>query len=636
MQAKANKLNRLFERAMQCHQAGDLPGARRGYLDILKAVPDQFEALHYLGLLEAQTGRYAEAITRIRHALKVNPQSAEANSNLGCVFLETGRHEEALMCFDRALALQSRNVEALFNRGNALRGLQRHDDALDAFDALLDIQPRYLPALINKATLLQELGRDEEATASLEGALQIKPDEPGIYLNLGLIERKLKHFEKALSCYDQALSLAPEFADAYYNRGNVFMDMRRYEDALASYERALALNSSHAEAFNTRGDALLALERYEDALANFEKAIDIRPNFPDAFSNRGNAFLALRRYEEALASYGRAVELEPNYAKAHYNKSLCELMLGDFEKGWDHYEWRFEERKALRRSFPQPLWDGRFVDGVLFAWAEQGLGDQILYASMLDDLRQRATRLLVEVEPRLVELFRRSFPGIDFVAQSEPPNAGHIEAQVPAGSIGRYFRRRWEDFPARDTGYLIADAGHVKSLRERLTADRRYVVGLSWISKAAHYGEQKSARLGDFEPILTVPGSRFVDLQYGDTLEERMAVKESTGVEISRLEDVDNLRDIDGLAALVTACDAVVTVSNTTAHIAGALGKKVFLLLPYSQGSLWYWHVDREDSAWYPSVRLFRQPSIGDWGSAVQRVAKELERLVASASRPPD
>lgn len=621
---------------MQCHQAGDLPGARRGYLDILKAVPDHFEALHYLGLLEAQTGRYTEAITRIRSALRANPQSAEANSNLGCVFLETGRCEEALACFDRALALQSRNVEALFNRGNALRGLQRHDEALDTFDALLDIQPRYLPALINKATLLQELGRDEEATATLERALAIKPNEPGIYLNLGLIQRKLKHYEKALSYYDRALTLAPEFADAYYNRGNVFMDMRRHEDALASYERALGLNPSYAEAFNARGDALLALERYEDALANFEKAISIAPNYPDAFSNRGNALLALRRYEEALGSYGHAIELDQNYAKAHYNKSLCELMLGDFENGWDHYEWRFEERKALRRSFPQPLWDGRFVDGVLLAWAEQGLGDQILYASMLDDLRQCAARLLVEVEPRLLELFRRSFPRIDFVAQGEPPNAAHIDAQVPAGSIGRYFRKRWEDFPARDTGYLIADAGRVKSLRERLTADQRYVVGLSWISKAMRYGEQKSARLSEFEPILTVPGSRFVDLQYGDTLEERMAVRKSTGVEILRLEDVDNLRDIDGLAALITACDVVVTVSNTTAHIAGALGKKVFLLLPYSQGSLWYWHVDREDSPWYPSFRLFRQRSIGDWGSAAQPVARELERLVAAAGYPSD
>jgi ADP-heptose:LPS heptosyltransferase len=168
----------------------------------------------------------------------------------------------------------------------------------------------------------------------------------------------------------------------------------------------------------------------------------------------------------------------------------------------------------------------------------------------------------------------------------------------------------------------------VKSLRERFTADGRCIVGLSWASKAPYYSEQKSAHLRDFEPILKLPGIRFVDLQYGDTLAERTAAKESTGVEVCRVEDVDNHQDIDGLAALIAACDVVVTVSNTTVHLAGALGKTVFLLLPYSQGSLWYWHSDREDSPWYPSARLFRQPAIGDWGSVIRRVARELDRLV--------
>ena len=164
-------------------------------------------------------------------------------------------------------------------------------------------------------------------------------------------------------------------------------------------------------------------------------------------------------------------------------------------------------------------------------------------------------------------------------------------------------------------------------LRERLSADGRFVLGLSWISKTPNYGEQKSARLRDFEPILKLPGIRFVDLQYGDTLEERTALKEAMGVEVSRLDDVDNYQDIDGLAALITACDAVVTVSNTTVHIAGALGTKVLLLLPYSQGSIWYWHIDRDDSPWYPPIQLFRQPAFDDWGSVMRQAAVALETM---------
>ena len=594
MRANTKKLTRLFERAIESHRAGDLAGARRGYLEVLKAAPDQFDALHYLGLLEAQSGRHAEAIIRIRQALSVNPRSAQANSNLGCVFLETHRHEEALACFERALTLHSGSVEAHFNRGNALRGLQRRDAALESYDAALRIEPRYVPALVNKGTLLEELGREEEAISSLKSALALKSDQPGIYLNLGLIERKLNHYEQALAHYDQALALAPGYADALNNRGNVLVDLQRHKEALASFDRALAVN----------------------------------PDDVETLCNRAGALMDVRQFEDAVADYSRVIALRPDHADAHMNDGVCRLMLGDFTKGWEHYEWRWKTANPpSNRSFPQALWDGKFVDGVLFTWGEQGLGDQILHAGMIDDLRKHAKHLVVDTKPRLVNLFKRSFSGIEIVAEGEQPRDGRIDAQVPMGSIGQYLRKRWEDFPARDAGYLVADAERARDLRDRLTADGRFVIGVSWISTAAYHSEQKSARLRDFEPILKLPGTRFVDLQYGDTQEEREAVKESTGVEVSRLDEIDNRVDIDGLAALITACDVVVSVSNTTVHLAGALGRKVLLLLPYSRGSLWYWHAGREDSPWYSSVRIIRQLAAGDWAGVMRRAAQELEAL---------
>jgi len=630
VQANAKTLNRLFQHALQRHQAGDLPGARRGYLDVLKAAPDQFDALHNLGLVEAQSGGYSEAISRIKQALGVNPRSAEANSNLGCVFLETGRHEEALACFEQALSLAGGYVEALFNRGNALRGLRRHDAALDSYDAALRLQPRYLPALVNRGTLLEELGRDEEAIASLERAVAIKPDQPGIYLNLGLIQRKHKHYDSALAYYEQALALDPGYAAGFLNRANVLLDLRQYGEALASCDRALALNPDYAEALNSRGNALLGLDRYDEALESYDKALSVKLDYAEALSNRGYALFAAKRYQEALSSYERALAINPEYAGAHVGNGLGRLTLGDFVKGWEHYEWRWKTRFATSKTgpFSHLQWDGEFVNGVLFTRAEQGLGDQILYAGMLEALPQRAKRLAVEVDRRLVALFQRSFPAIEIVARDSELPEIPFDAQVLMGSIGQYLRRSWNDFPLRETGYLIPDAARARTLRERLTVGGRFVVGLSWASKARRYGEQKSARLRDFERILSLPDVQFVDLQYGDTLEERAAVRESMGVEVRRLEDVDNFHDIDGLAALITACDAVVTVSNTTAHLAGALGKKVLLLLPYSQGSLWYWHADRDDSPWYSTARLFRQTTVGDWPGTIERVAGELELMV--------
>ena len=506
------------------------------------------------------------------------------------------------------------------------------EQAESLYRKALELAPDRPSVINNLAAVLLQLKRYGEAKSWCEKLLAQDPGNVIALLNFGNCRLLLHSAEEALKSYDDALAIDPRHVEALNSRSKALMDLGRPAEALASCDQALAIQPDRAEVLSNRGGALEGLNRHAEALASYDRAVAVNPDYAEAYYNRGNVLRNLTRYQEALASYGRALTIKPDYVEAHWNESLCRLLIGDFAKGWEKHEWRWrnEQGRITRRDFPQPLWDGKYVDGVLLAWGEQGLGEQILHAGMLDELCRRARRLVVEVDPRLVNLFRRSFPAMEVVAQRGNYGAIGIDVHVPMGSIGRYFRNRWEDFPLREAGYLIPDGEFSIGLRKRLAGNGRLVVGLSWFSKMNRVGEDKSVPLREFGPILRLSGTGFVDLQYGDTRDERSAVAKLTSAQLIHVDEVDNELDIDGLAALISACDAVVTVSNTTAHIAGAVGKPVYLLLPHALPTHWYWHIDRDRSPWYPTVRLFRQPAAGDWDSVIRRVAEEL----AQASSP--
>lgn len=319
MQLDHLKLLKLLEHAVASHQAGKLPEAERFYRAVLETSPNQFDALHYLGLLQAQRGSHAEAQQLIRQALDANPQSAEANANLGNVLLEVNRAEDALAFFRKSLAIQPGNVQTLYGQGNALCALARHGEALASYDASLSIDPQFIPALNNRGNLLKELERYPEAFASFDRALAIEPGNPGILVNLGVVQRALKRSAAALASFEQALALKPDYAEALNNRGNALVDLRRYAEALASFSKALALKPDYAEALNNRGTALEELKRHAEALASFEQALLVKPDYVEALNNRGNALKNSQRHEEALASFERALTLKPDYAEAHSN-----------------------------------------------------------------------------------------------------------------------------------------------------------------------------------------------------------------------------------------------------------------------------------------------------------------------------
>lgn len=691
---------RLLEHAVACHQRGELVQAEQLYAQVLQSDPNQFDALHMLGVIRLGQGRHDEALKLIGAALKAHPESARAQANYGRALSEIGRYEEALGSFDRALALRPDYPEALHARANALSALGRHAEAFASFDRALALRPDYTDALLDFGNLLalakryaealvcfdkalavqgndaaiwhsrgnalSELGRHEQALASYDRALALSPNYAEAHYGRGHALQALKRYQDALASYDRALAVKRDFAEALNNRGSVLGELKQHQDALASYDRALALRPDYAEAFNNRGNLLHSMKRHEEALASYDRALALKPDFADALYNRGDALARLERHEAALASYDRALTLSPDHADAlnnrgtvlqalnrydealacfertvavaprhalgHWNIAADRLSVCDFARGWKEYEWRraVPEFGHVPRHFAQPVWDGGYVKGTLFVWGEQGLGDEILYAGMIPDLASRADSVVLETEPRLVPLFARSFPGVRVIGRGERYDEAGIKAQIGLASLGQFLRRSLTAFPYRERGYLVADAQLTAKLRGRLSPAGQAVMGLSWISRNPTLGEFKTAQLRDFESLLRLATCRYIDLQYGDTRNERAALSQATGLAVERLEDIDNTDDLDGLAALISACDLVVTVSNTTAHLAGALGKPTWVFAPHGYARFWYWFRDRPDSPWYPHLRIVRQAGKEPWADTFAAAAGEIADFVES------
>ena len=448
---------------------------------------------------------------------------------------------------------------------------------------------------------------------------------------LGAIAAQSQRTQEAVDLLSRAVAANPNHAVARNNLGTALRNLAGFELALEHFEQAIRLKPDYAEAHNNRGAALVDLKRYAAGLESYQRAIDLKPDYADAYNNRGKLEEKLNHHAQAIGSYERAVEFSATHVDAHVGLGLACLGGGNLARGWAEYEWRWQKPDFAQkwyRRFPQPLWPGpaASVPGdKLLVWGEQGLGDEILYSSMLADLIELGLALVFETDGRMTSLYARSFPSISVVARASPPHAltmdTSIKWQVPIASLGRWLR---PDLSAFDEpgAFLVADMERGARLRAAIQREKRDpVIGLGWQSRGL---ANKSLGLLDLAPIVAIEGLTFVDLQYGDTAAQRHNFFARHGREIVHLPDLDLFNDLEGVAALVGACDLVITSSSAVAHFAGALGKTVWILLPLGEGSLWYWFRDARTSPWYPSARLFRQPQSGDWAGVVQEVAGEL------------
>ena len=616
-----------FAEGLARHQAGHLADAERIYTHILTLQPGHFDSRHLLGVVYLQRGRHAEALSHIGLALKIRPDNAFVLNNHGVALLELKHFDEALQSLERSIASRPDYADAHSNRGNVLKALLRFDEALASYDRALMLRPDFAQAHSNRGDVLCEVRRFEEALASCESALKLQPEFAEAHCNRANALRKLKRLDEALAGYNRALFQKPDYAEAHSNRGTALHELHRFEEALESYDRALALRPDFAEALSNRGNALQELKRFEEALTDYERATSLRPNFAEAYSNRGNALRELNRVKEALASFDRAVALQPRLAEGYFNSALCLLLTGDLDRGWKRYEWRWQTDQLIseKRNFSHPQWTGsdEIAGKTVLLHAEQGFGDTLQFCRYASLVVARGARVILEVQKPLVILMRTLADGTEIIAKGDPLPA--FDLHCPLLSLPLAFNTELNTIPG-ETPYLSSDPTKSNAWRARLGPHDKFRVGLVWagdprkqLPNAHLIDRQRSIVFDMLAPLFDVSDCDFVSLQKGaDAVAQLRNSRSSHKI----VDWSDDFHDFSDTAALIDNLDLVIAVDTAVAHLAGALGKPLWLLNRYN--TCWRWLLDRDDSPWYPSLRQFRQGATRTWDPVIGRVAAAL------------
>ncbi len=544
-----------------------------------------------------------------------------------------GRLQEAQQCYRKLLAGDPKHLDAL--RLSASLEIQAGDAAaaMALYDRAMQVDPKRADLLNDRGVALQRLGRLPEALESLQRSVETEPRSAEAFYNLGNVLALLERRDEALVRYGEAIRLKPDHAEAFHNRGAVLQMLGRLEEAVAAYSEAIRLKPDHAEAFFNRGNALALQGRNVEALPSYDEAIRLKPGHSGAHNNRGLALQDLGRFGEALAGYSEAIRLRPGFPGASVNRARLQLFRRDMRAGFAefHHRWHEPSPTSLPQPTTLPACRPDTLRGSLLLWAEQGIGDEVFFGGLLPDLLQREVSVTLSADKRLHALFARSFPQIRLldraVAMRASIDSGY-DAQAPVGDLGYLLGMDAAAIAASRKPYLKTDERRREEMRAKVAAlGAGRVCGIAWHSANKRFSAAKSIDPVQLRPLLEMPDTVFVNLQYGAVDAELEALHGRTGLRIHRIEGLDVREDIDGLAALIDVCDAIVTVSNVTVHLAGALGKRGAVLAPYSKGRLWYWHEGDEQSLWYPTLRQFCQDDPADWSRPIEACTRWLQGL---------
>lgn len=634
MKNNSHTNQRLGYEASNVPRTGQIDDALRLYEEICRKDPDNPAGWLGMAVIHAQLNRFDQAEEYLNRAINLRDDLPEAHYNLAKVLYLKKQIPQAVQAYRKTLALNPGHSNALLGLGSALLSQGLIDAAVDCFRRAISLSPGNFKAYYNLGYIYHSRNKIDEAIEYYKQALEFNPDHADTISNLGAAYKAVQEYGKAKIWLEKALSLRPDEADSHNSLGTVYLATGETDKAIENFKRAVRLNPNHHIAYNNLGSAFFDLERLNDALECFRNATDLRPDFHEAVFNMARVYHEKNEFDKACTYYRKAIELNPDYITAHWNLSEVLLKQGILGLGWDEYEWglRFNARGHYR--LPIPVWDG--VDAhkkTIYIQAEQGLGDEIRYASCFNEVIDFSEQCVIECDHRLAELYKRSFPGAivhgcrGTTGDNAMDTLPSIDCQISSGSLPRLLRREIDSFPT-NTGYLIADKDKTAAFSTRLAAlGPGMKVGITWRSKLiTRWRKNYYTSIDQWGPILSVPNVQFICLQYDECQDELNLVERLFGIKIHRLGDLDLYMDIDGLASLIDALDLTITPANSVGTLAGALGKPVWKLCIHG-GDLTCLGTDY--CPWFPSMKLMIQPRPGDWSGAIINTARSLHDLAS-------
>ena len=607
--------------ALVHHRAGRLAQAEVIYRQILQQHADHPDALHLLGVIALQSAQPQVAVELIGRSTQFAPTAASLN-NLGEAFRHLGRLNDAVASYQRSIQLMPQQLDAYSNLALALEAMGRHEECASALQQAaqfagtdrLDVHDRLGAALLRA-------GDPFAAAAQHRKVIALAPNFAPAHANLGLALAKTNaHIDEVLAACRQALELAPDAAEAHGAMAVVLDRAARHEDAITEFQRAAALNPRVPDYYGHRGTILENLGRLDEAIAIFQEGCRNCPRDARLFSNLSSLLRKVRQYAESARAAETAIQLAPGYSEAHGNRALSLLALGDYERGFEEYEWRWrcENFTTLPREFERPMWDGSDPGGrTILVHTEQGFGDTLQFIRYVPMLAARGATVYVECHHALRKLIAR----VAGVSKVIPTGLAlpDFDLHAPLLSLPRAFGARLDNIPA-DVPYLTPEPPRVDLWRERLrakTSGHAFKVGLVWAGNAKP-DAKRTVPAAQLSVLAGVPGVRFFGLQKRDAGTYSPPPPELELIDLDR-----ELTEFNETAAAMVNLDLILTIDTAAAHLAGALGRPTWALIPISPD--WRWLLDRADSPWYPTMRLFRQDREDDWTGALARVREELQ-----------
>lgn len=612
-----------YNRGATLHAMKRFDDALASYDEALALNPGDAQALNNRGVTLKELQRFEDALASYDRALALAPDFVDAWSNRGIALRELGQFEQALESLDTAISLKPRFADAHCNRGIVLQSMDRSQEALDAHDYALSLNPRFAQGYHNRALTYYELERWQEALADSQQAIRLRPDYAEAYAWLGETLQEMKQFEAAVKSYDVGIRLGYETPELHERRSAALGELKQFDKALDAIDKALTMKD-YPIGQCVRGGVLLRMDRHDEALVCYERAIEMAPDLAEAHHNRAIVLGLQQRDAESLAAFDTTLALDPELNLARWNLALMNLRRGALLEGWRGYEWRWQTPGISvykeRRSFVQPLWMGEepLAGKTILLYAEQGIGDTLQMCRYVEKVAALGARIVLEVQPALVRLLR-DLPGVAAIVAGGS-RLPAFDLQCPLMSLPLAFQTTLDAIPA-PRRYLDSDPARVAAWEAALGPKTRTRVGVVWSGSTIHLGDHhRSIALAEFAALFG-GDCEFVSLQ--------KEVREADQAVLAGLPQVRHvgaqLEDMTDTAALCELMDLVISVDTSVAHLAAALGRPVWVLLP--SNSDWRWMRERSDSPWYPTAKLFRCTKDSAWGDVLASVRRDLEAL---------
>ncbi len=652
-----------LQRALQAFQSGSLDESARLCRKIIKTRSPQPQALYILGLIAHSRGDNHKAVTYLKKSIDADPVNVQVLSNYGIIQQQLHNFPDAIAALQEAVRLKPDFYQAHYNLANALVEYDQPSAALPHYQQVISLAPDFADAYFNFGLALKKLQRLDEAVAVMLKAHRLTPHDSNVLFNLGLIYHLNGRPDKAVLSYQQAVGLSPNHETAWYNLGIALYDFKEFAEAIKAFQQVLAINPHNVEALNNLGIACQDADLTDQALAVFQKAIKLRPDLFEAYANLGNVYQqkelfaeAVSAYQQTIAinpafarawynlgkcysrindlpqtisAYRKAIELEPNLTQAHWNLSHALLLNGEYQEGFKEYLWRWKRKSAVIPKISRPEWLGWELNGdSILIYTEQGLGDAIQFVRYLPLVKQMGGKITLACHPSLLELFKTLKEPDTLISKTNPDQAADtVACHVPLLNLPTIFNTTLSSIPGQGR-YIYPDADLARKHACHFSVNRSEIkVGIVWRGNALHHDDfNRSCSLRNFIPLLELHDIDFFSLQVdGNGLTEE---------EKEIIEQYHNLHDLGPIitnfadtAGLVSHLDLVISVDTSVAHLAGAMGKETWTLIPFVPE--WRWQISGEKTPWYPSMRLLRQTRRHNWHDVFKRIENRLnERII--------